>query len=60
MRSSLPLIGLLAVMLAPPSAVLAQEEEPEFTDEFPLEDCHFKTRGGNPYFILQTATASFT
>ncbi len=53
MSRSLPLIGALIVMLAPPGAVLAQEEESEFTDEFPLEDCHFKTRGGNPYFILK-------
>jgi len=44
---------LLLFMLSPCGAALAQEEEPEFTDEFPLEDCNFKTRGGNPYFILK-------
>ena len=27
--------------------------EPEFTDEFPLEDCEFVTSGGNPFFKLK-------
>jgi len=44
---------LLFFILSPWGTALAQEEEPEFTDEFPLEDCNFKTRGGNPYFILK-------
>jgi hypothetical protein len=26
--------------------------EPEFTDEFPLEDCRFKPSGNNPFFPL--------
>lgn len=53
MRRSMPLIGLLLLALAPWNTLLAQEEEPEFTDEFPLEDCYFATTGGNPYFILE-------
>jgi uncharacterized Fe-S cluster protein YjdI len=54
MRRSIPLIGLLLVTLAPwGTIVAAPKEEPEFTDEFPLQDCDFNTRGGNPYFILR-------
>ncbi len=33
--------------------VMAQDEEPQFTTEFRLEDCKFKTRGVNTYFILK-------
>jgi hypothetical protein len=32
---------------------LAQNEEPQFTSEFRLEDCNFKAQGENPYFILK-------
>lgn len=32
---------------------LAQDEAPEFTTDFRLEDCKFKARGTNPYFILR-------
>ena len=53
MRPALPALGLLILTLISWNATLAQEEEPEFTDEFPLEDCQFETVGGNPYFILQ-------
>ena len=31
----------------------AQVEEPEFTSDFRLEDCNFRARGENPYFILK-------
>jgi hypothetical protein len=37
----------------PARGASAQEEEPEFTSEFRLEDCRFRPRGENPYFILQ-------
>jgi len=53
MRNITALAGLLIVMLLPLTTAIAQEEEPEFTDEFPLEDCSFKPWGGNPYFILK-------
>jgi hypothetical protein len=33
--------------------VMAQNEEPQFTTEFRLEDYKFKTEGTNPYFILK-------
>jgi hypothetical protein len=52
MRWSIP-FALLLLALAPWNTVLAQEEEPEFTEEFPLDDCYFATIGGNPYFKLQ-------
>jgi hypothetical protein len=32
--------------------VMAQDEEPEFTAEFRLDDCKFEPKGENPYFIL--------
>jgi hypothetical protein len=32
---------------------MAQGEEPQFTTDFRLADCQFKTRGSNPYFILE-------
>jgi len=32
--------------------VYAQNQEPQFTTDFRLEDCDFKTRGKNPHFIL--------
>ncbi|HSC05590.1 MAG TPA: hypothetical protein VLD59_02055 [Steroidobacteraceae bacterium] len=53
MRPHFPAFGLLMLVFVPWNAPQAQEEEPEFTDEFPLEDCHFSTVGGNPYFILK-------
>jgi len=33
--------------------VRAQDEEPQFTTEFRLEDCKFDAKGENPYFILK-------
>jgi hypothetical protein len=32
--------------------VYAQNQEPQFTTDFRLGDCDFKTRGKNPHFIL--------
>ena len=56
--SKLALISLCLVLVMTSFAVSArgasaQEEEPEFTAEFRLEDCRFRPRGENPYFILQ-------
>ena len=42
----------MGVFLIPMSG-LAQNTPDEFTDQFPIADCQFKTTGGNPYFILQ-------
>ena len=47
MRRSI-LAAAVYVVLSP--AVLAAG--PRFTDEFPLEDCRFDTRGGNAFFKL--------
>ncbi len=33
--------------------VMAQDAEPQFTTEFQLEGCRFRTRGANPYVILK-------
>lgn len=42
---------LIAAVL-PWSVSIGAEQEPRFTDEFPLEDCSFKPWGGNPFFML--------
>jgi hypothetical protein len=47
------LVLSLAAFALPLNSANAQEEEPEFTADFRLEDCRFKTQGENPYFILQ-------
>ena len=42
--------GRLVLSSATPSVA---DKEPEFTAQFRLEDCKFKTKGANPYFILK-------
>jgi len=52
----LALAGFVLIMAAfamPSIGAIAQDEEPEFTTDFRLEDCTFKTEGENPYFILK-------
>lgn len=54
----LSLISLCLAMIStafavPLSGANAQEEGPEFTSAFRLEDCRFRPRGENPFFILQ-------
>jgi hypothetical protein len=44
---------IMARFVLPSSGANAQHEEPEFTRDFRLEDCQFKTQGENPYFILK-------
>jgi hypothetical protein len=45
---------MLAGFALPAIGVGAQNEEPEFTTDFRLEDCNgFKARGVNPFFILK-------
>lgn len=51
MRCKFIVIGALAASLAP--WAVEAGEKPEYTEEFPLEQCAFKTKGGNPYFILE-------
>jgi hypothetical protein len=44
---------IMAVFAMPSMGALAQDEEPEFTSDFRLEDCRFRATGENPYFILE-------
>jgi len=50
---SFSLLLIMAVFASPSIGAMAQDQEPEFTSDFRLEDCQFKARGTNPYFILQ-------
>lgn len=50
---SLVLVLILTVFGLPATSAGAQDEEPQFTKDFRLEDCTFKPRGENPYFILK-------
>lgn len=50
---SLCLVILMAGFARPTTGANAQDEEPEFTSDFRLEDCPFRARGENPNFILQ-------
>lgn len=47
------LVLIVAAFALPSRSAMAQDEEPEFTSDFRLEDCRFKTKGENPYFILE-------
>ena len=49
----LSLFAITMGVLLIPGMGLAQNTPDEFTDQFPIADCQFKTTGGNPYFILQ-------
>jgi hypothetical protein len=44
---------IMASFALPSSGAGAQHQEPEFTRDFRLEDCKFKTEGVNPHFILK-------
>lgn len=48
MRSLILTAGALCTAFSP----LVFAAEPAFTDEFPVEDCSFVARGGNPFFDL--------
>jgi len=51
---ALALVVIIAsVFFASNNVASAQEEEPEFTQDFRLEDCNFRASGENPYFILE-------
>jgi len=54
MKRSTPFATLL-VVLATTLAILPGlcADQPEFTDEFRLDECSFKSSGRNPYFILE-------
>src|SRR5512145_3058450 len=42
----------IVLLLLLPAAAIAQEEGPEFTDDFPVEECAFTPFGGNELFSL--------
>lgn len=46
-------ITVLALLLTSVPPAQAQSEQGEFTEDFRLRDCRFKSEGSNPYFILQ-------
>lgn len=46
-------VTIFALLLTSLAAAQAQVEEGEFTDDFRLRDCRFKSEGANPYFILR-------
>ena len=46
-------ITVLAFFLTAVSPAQAQSEEGEFTEDFRLRDCRFRSEGSNPYFILR-------
>jgi len=50
MRNSFVFAAALCGALSP--LAFGHEQEREFTDEFPLDDCRFVPRGGNAYFDL--------
>jgi hypothetical protein len=43
----------MSVFALPSMGALAQDEDLEFTSDFRIKDCRFKTRGVNPYFVLK-------
>jgi hypothetical protein len=47
------LVVTLTFMWSGPSTAIVMAQEPQFTTEFRLEDCKFKTTGANPYLILR-------
>ena len=53
------MLSMAALTLALSGVAIAQEDEAEFTDSFPLDDCHFVPWGGNDYFNLTPGRRSF-
>ncbi|HEY5756400.1 MAG TPA: hypothetical protein VIU34_11295 [Steroidobacter sp.] len=46
------LLTVAAGCVALSQVALANDQDTEFTDDFPIEDCNFIPRGGNPFFDL--------
>ncbi|HEY3517960.1 MAG TPA: hypothetical protein VGL98_13010, partial [Gammaproteobacteria bacterium] len=49
----------LAVLILLPFAAMGQEDEPEFTDHFPVEECAFTPFGGNEFFSLMPGRRTY-
>ena len=48
-----------AVLILLPFAAMGQEDEPEFTDHFPVEECTFTPFGGNEFFSLKPGRRTY-
>ena len=48
-----------AVLILLPFAATGQEDEPEFTDHFPVEECTFTPFGGNEFFNLTPGRGTY-
>ena len=49
----------IAMAVVIPKIALAEEHDVEFTDEFPIESCVFRTVGKNPYVILKPGRQAY-
>jgi hypothetical protein len=49
----------IALLILLPFAAMAQEDEPGFTDDFPVEECAFTPFGGNEFFSLMPGRRTY-
>jgi hypothetical protein len=49
----------IVLLILLPAAAMGQEEEPEFTDHFPVEECTFTPFGGNELFSLMPGRRTY-
>jgi hypothetical protein len=49
----------IVLLILLPFAATAQEDEPEFTDDFPVEECTFTPFGGNQFFSLMPGRRTY-
>ena len=49
----------IVLLILLPFAAMAQEGEPEFTDDFPVEECTFTPFGGNELFSLMPGRRTY-
>jgi hypothetical protein len=49
----------IVLLILLPVTAMAQEEEPEFTDDFPVEECTFMPFGGNELFSLMPGRRTY-
>ena len=50
---------LLPLLITLPFAAMAQEDELQFTDHFPVEECSFTPFGGNEFFSLMPGRRTY-
>ena len=51
--------GSIVLLILWPVAAMAQEDEPVFTDDFPVEECTFTPFGGNELFSLMPGRRTY-